>query len=67
MTKHTGDCSIYRLGCVICDCGYLRYLISTGRADDGIWEAWGKHLAAVAASCDPIVCSVDMKKPSETI
>jgi len=43
--NHWGDCSIYKLGCYICDCGELRKTASEGKVPDEIWEAWGKHLS----------------------
>lgn len=50
---HSGDCSIYRLNCDVCDCGALRSKISSGEiteGDDDIWVIWYKHLEALERS-----------------
>ena len=50
---HSGDCSIYRLNCDICDCGALRAKISSDeidKGDDDVWTIWSKHLAALERS-----------------
>lgn len=44
-SEHSGDCSIYRYGCKICDCGALRRAARSG--DESRTEAWAMHLAAL--------------------
>jgi hypothetical protein len=52
LVRHAGDCSCYRYGCNICDCGALRRRVSAGTASGNhpIWEAWAIHTAALESA-----------------
>lgn len=48
LIKHSGDCSIYRVSCDICDCGKLRQIISGNKeVKSEIWKVWAKHLKQI--------------------
>lgn len=49
VVMHAGDCSCYRYGCNICDCGALRRKVRRGTSsgNDPVWEAWAIHTSAL--------------------
>lgn len=63
--KHDGDCSCWKPGCLICDCGALRATVRDNEhtGSSPIWDVWSNHLASLEQAIDnPIVDKATMRK-----